>query len=126
MAPLTRGSTTTLWPDKVAKVRATDSISALLKFNVMGSLLRPDLTAALGVAWVGAAAGDVEGAGGAAVAVCPQACSAAKLKPSTQPSLTKSREPARIRVIDVLKEVVRKNMNFNPVKANCAPLGAVR
>ena len=37
MVPLTRGSTTTLWPDKVAKVLATASISALLKFNVTGS-----------------------------------------------------------------------------------------
>ena len=37
MLPFTRGSTTTLWPDKVAKVLATASISALTKFKVTGS-----------------------------------------------------------------------------------------
>ena len=37
MVPLTRGSTTTLWPDKVAKVLATASMSALLKLSVTGS-----------------------------------------------------------------------------------------
>ena len=37
MVPLTRGSTTTLWPDKVASVLATASMSALLKFSVTGS-----------------------------------------------------------------------------------------
>ena len=35
--PLTRGSTTTLCPDKVAKVRATASMSALTKLSVTGS-----------------------------------------------------------------------------------------
>jgi hypothetical protein len=39
MVPLTRGSTTTLCPDKLASVRATASMSAFTKFSVIGSLL---------------------------------------------------------------------------------------
>ena len=37
MVPLTRGSTTTFMPEIRAMVRATASISALLKFKVIGS-----------------------------------------------------------------------------------------
>ena len=37
MVPLTRGSTTTFMPEIKAIVRATASISALLKFKVIGS-----------------------------------------------------------------------------------------
>ena len=37
IVPLTRGSTTTLAPEMVAMVRATASMSALLKFKVIGS-----------------------------------------------------------------------------------------
>jgi hypothetical protein len=37
MVPLTRGSTTTLRPVSVAMVRATASMSALVKFSVIGS-----------------------------------------------------------------------------------------
>ncbi len=37
IVPLTRGSTTTSRPVTTAIVRATDSISALLKFSVIGS-----------------------------------------------------------------------------------------
>ena len=37
IVPLTRGSTTTLRPVMMAMVRATASISALLKFSVIGS-----------------------------------------------------------------------------------------
>ena len=37
MVPLTRGSTTTLAPDRVASVRATASISAFTKLSVTGS-----------------------------------------------------------------------------------------
>ena len=44
IVPLTRGSTTTLAPDKVARVRATASISAFTKLSVTGSR-REDLRA---------------------------------------------------------------------------------
>ena len=37
MVPFTRGSTTTFMPEIRAMVRATASISALLKFKVIGS-----------------------------------------------------------------------------------------
>ena len=54
MVPLTRGSTTTLAPDRVARVRATASISAFTKLSVTGS--RRDALRAGGLA-IGLAAG---------------------------------------------------------------------
>ena len=111
MVPLTRGSTTTLWPDSVAKVLATASISALLKFRVTGSCA--GLAGALAFAFLLTL-------GACALTLLPR-----KAKGKQTHILISSCVSRLLWGVD-LEVCVQKTMMFNPMKASCARLGAAQ